>query len=79
MKKGRVGRLRRGLSRRSFLGSTAALLSVPFVAKATAAWAQEKLTGSGEVVVFSYGGSYMQGVRKHVFRCSALLRRMHPK
>lgn len=28
-----------------------AFLSVPFVAKATAAWAQEKLAGAGEVIV----------------------------
>ncbi|WP_146006725.1 hypothetical protein [Bradyrhizobium forestalis] len=67
MKKRRVGRLHCGLSRRSFLESTAAVLSVPLIAKATAAWAQEKLAGSGEVVVFSYGGSYTEGVRKHVY------------
>ncbi|MHB0791033.1 ABC transporter substrate-binding protein [Bradyrhizobium sp. 5.13L] len=65
--KDRVGHLHRGLSRRLFVESAAALLSVPFVAKATAAWAQEKLAGSGEVVVFSYGGSYTQGVRKYVY------------
>lgn len=57
----------RGLSRRSLLESAAALLSVSFVAKATAAWAQEKLAGGGEVVVFSYGGSYTQGMRKYVY------------
>ena len=66
-KKDCVGRLHRGLSRRAFLDSATALLSVPFVAKATAAWAQEKLVGEGEVVVFSYGGSYTQGVRKYVY------------
>lgn len=56
-----------GLSRRSLLQSTAALLSVPFVAKATTAWAQEKLAGSGEVVVFSYGGSLTEALRKSVY------------
>jgi len=67
IKKDRVGGLHRGLSRRSFVESAAALLSVPCVARATAAWAQEKLAGSGEVVVFSYGGSYSQAVRKYVY------------
>ncbi|MCK1759080.1 ABC transporter substrate-binding protein [Bradyrhizobium sp. 137] len=66
-KKARIGSLDRALSRRSILESAAAFLSVPFIAKATAAWAQEKLAGSGEVVVFSYGGSYTQGVRKNVY------------
>lgn len=45
-----VGYSRRGLSRRSPLQSMVALLRVLFVAKATAAWAQDKLAGSGEVV-----------------------------
>lgn len=57
----------RGLSRRSLLQSTAALLSVPVVAQATGAWAQEKLAGSGEVVVYSYGGSFTEGTRRYVF------------
>ncbi|MCK1419465.1 MULTISPECIES: ABC transporter substrate-binding protein [unclassified Bradyrhizobium] len=61
------GRSRGGLSRRSLLRSMAAILSLPFAAKATAAWAQEKLAGSGEVVVFSYGGSFTDGARKYVF------------
>ncbi|SCB56111.1 extracellular solute-binding protein [Bradyrhizobium shewense] len=55
------------LSRRSLLQSTAALLSVPLVAQATSAWAQDKLAGAGEVVAFSYGGSYTEGVRRYVF------------
>ncbi|MCK1348708.1 MULTISPECIES: ABC transporter substrate-binding protein [unclassified Bradyrhizobium] len=67
MMKDRVGGLHRGLTRRSFVESAAALLSMPFVARASAAWAQEKLAGSGEVVVFSYGGSYTQAVRKYVY------------
>ncbi|WFU62580.1 extracellular solute-binding protein [Bradyrhizobium brasilense] len=53
-------------SRRSVLQSSAALLSAPFVAKATAAFGQEKLAGTGEVVVFSYGGSFTQNLRKYV-------------
>lgn len=55
------------LSRRSVLQSTAGLLSVPFVAKATAAGAQEKLAGSGEVVAFSWGGPYTDGMRRAVY------------
>ncbi|MGY2932937.1 spermidine/putrescine-binding protein [Bradyrhizobium sp. GM6.1] len=67
IKKDMAGHFHRGPSRRSFLGSSAALLSVPFVTKATTAGAQEKLAGTGEVVVFSYGGSYTQAVRKYVY------------
>ncbi|OSI71036.1 hypothetical protein [Bradyrhizobium canariense] len=37
-------------------------MSAPFVAKATAAFGQEKLVGTGEVVVFSYGGSFTENV-----------------
>lgn len=55
-----------GLTRRSLLQTSAALLSVPFVA--TAAKAQDKLAGRGEVVVFSYGGTFSEAARKHVFR-----------
>jgi putative spermidine/putrescine transport system substrate-binding protein/mannopine transport system substrate-binding protein len=61
-----AGGLVRGLSRRSLLQSTATLLATPFVAKTTA-WAQEKLAGRGEVVVFSFGGSYTQGMRKYIY------------
>ncbi|MET4236191.1 spermidine/putrescine-binding protein [Bradyrhizobium sp. LA6.10] len=61
------GRSCLGVSRRSVLRSTAGLLSMPFVAKATDAFAQEKLAGSGEVVVFSYGGSFTEGIRKQVY------------
>ncbi|MET4449777.1 spermidine/putrescine-binding protein [Bradyrhizobium sp. GM2.2] len=56
----------RRVSRRSVLQSSAALLSAPFVAKATAALGQEKLAGAGEVVVFSYGGSYTENLRRYV-------------
>lgn len=55
------------LNRRSLLQSTAALLSVPLIAKATTAWAEDKLAGSGEVVVYSYGGSFTAGLRQYVF------------
>ncbi|MET4608842.1 spermidine/putrescine-binding protein [Bradyrhizobium sp. JR4.1] len=54
------------LSRRSLV-KLAALLSVPFFAKATKAWAQDKLAGSGEVVIASYGGSFTDGVREYVY------------
>ncbi|UPJ94924.1 ABC transporter substrate-binding protein [Bradyrhizobium sp. 172] len=56
-----------GLSRRSLLQSTAVMLSIPVIANATSAWAQEKLAGSGEVVVFSYGGSFTDGLRRNVY------------
>ncbi|WP_439366135.1 ABC transporter substrate-binding protein [Bradyrhizobium sp. DASA03005] len=54
------------VSRRSVLQWSAALLTAPFVAKATAAFGQEKLAGSGEVVVHSYGGSFTENLRKYV-------------
>lgn len=55
------------LSRRSVLQSTAALISLPLVGNATIAAAGEKLAGSGEVVVYSYGGSFTDGVRRKVY------------
>lgn len=61
------GYSRAGLSRRAILQSAAGLMSVPFIADATTAWAQEKLAGSGKVVVQTYGGSFTEGVRKRVF------------
>lgn len=60
-------RSRCDLSRRSLLRSTVPLLCVPFVVKATSAWGQEKLQGSGQVIVYSYGGSFTAGLRKFVF------------
>ncbi|MCA1378625.1 MULTISPECIES: hypothetical protein [unclassified Bradyrhizobium] len=56
-----------GPSRRLVLQSTATLLSLPLVANTTRAWAQEKIAGGGEVVVFSYGGSFTEGVRRSVY------------
>jgi len=55
-------------SREPTLGPSivAALLSAPFVAKATAAFGQEKLAGTGEVVVCSPGGAFTQNLRKYV-------------
>ncbi|CDZ40807.1 Polyamine ABC transporter, periplasmic polyamine-binding protein [Neorhizobium galegae bv. officinalis] len=55
------------MGRRNFLRAAAIAMSIPAVARATAAYAQEKLAGSGEVIVFTYGGSFTQGVRKAVF------------
>lgn len=55
------------LNRRSLLQWSAAALSAPMVAKATHAWAEEKLAGAGEVVVFSWGGSFTDAVRKYVY------------
>ncbi|WP_161494800.1 extracellular solute-binding protein, partial [Bradyrhizobium canariense] len=57
---------RRHLSRRAVLQSSAVLLSAPFVAKTTAAFGEEKLAGSGQVVVCTYGGSFVEGLRKYV-------------
>ncbi|MCW1750224.1 MULTISPECIES: ABC transporter substrate-binding protein [Rhizobium] len=66
-KNGRNGDSHSGMNRRSLLQSAAALMSVPLIAKATAAWAQEKLAGEGEVIAFSWGGSYTDGLRKYVY------------
>jgi len=56
----------RRVSRRTVLQSSAAMLSAPLIAKATAAFGQEKLAGTGEVVVCSYGGLFTENLRKHV-------------
>ncbi|MVT55977.1 extracellular solute-binding protein [Bradyrhizobium yuanmingense] len=55
------------VSRRSLLQSTAGLLSLPLVVNTTVAFAGEKLAGTGEVVVYSYGGSFTEKLRKSVF------------
>lgn len=55
-----------GLTRRSALQSTAAILAVPFLAKITTASAQERIFGTGEVVAFSNGGSLTLGLRRSV-------------
>jgi len=56
----------RRVNRRSILKSLAVLLSAPFVARATAASRQEKLAGTGDVVVCSWGGSFTENLRKYV-------------
>ncbi|MCW1750223.1 MULTISPECIES: ABC transporter substrate-binding protein [Rhizobium] len=65
--KSRGGHSNGRMNRRSLLQSAAALVSVPLIAKATTAWAQEKLNGEGEVVAYSWGGSYTDGLRKYVY------------
>lgn len=57
----------RSINRRGLLQAAAMAMAVPAVARATTAFAQEKLAGRGEVVVFSYGGSFTQGLRNSVF------------
>ncbi|MEY9104544.1 spermidine/putrescine-binding protein [Bradyrhizobium yuanmingense] len=57
----------RTVSRRLLLQLTAALLIASLVASGTKAWAQEKLAGTGEVVVYSYGGSFTERVRQLVY------------
>lgn len=60
------GHSKLGISRRAILQATAGSLSMPFVAKTTAAWAQERLAGIGEVVVQNFGGSLTEGTRRSV-------------
>ncbi|MHB0791053.1 ABC transporter substrate-binding protein [Bradyrhizobium sp. 5.13L] len=43
------------------------LWSAPLVAKATAVFGQEQLAGKGEVVIQTYGGSFTDGIRRHVY------------
>lgn len=54
------------ISRRSILKASAASLAVPFVATTTTAWAQERLAGTGEVIVHSFGGSFTEALRRYV-------------
>ncbi|MCK1727592.1 hypothetical protein [Bradyrhizobium sp. 142] len=54
-------------SRRAVVKSAAGLLSAPLIGKVTPANSQEKLKGSGSVVVYGYGGSATAGIRKTVF------------
>lgn len=61
------GRQHSGLSRRTLLRTAAAAMTIPAVARTTTAFAQEKLAGSGGVVVYSYGGSFTEGVRRNVY------------
>lgn len=54
-------------NRRGILRSAAAVLTAPFVLKAEGAWSREALAGTGEVVAFSYGGSWTEGLRRYVY------------
>src|SRR5438128_154218 len=56
----------RGLSRRSLLQTSAALAGAPFLITTQKAMAQDKLAGSGEVIVQSYGGTYTDALRQAV-------------
>jgi putative spermidine/putrescine transport system substrate-binding protein/mannopine transport system substrate-binding protein len=55
------------LGRRNLLQAASAAMAIPAVARITTAFAQERLAGSGDVVVFSYGGSFTEGVRRNVY------------
>ncbi|MGY8639267.1 ABC transporter substrate-binding protein [Bradyrhizobium sp. 14AA] len=54
-------------NRRNVLRAAAAAMAIPAVARVTAAFAQEKLAGRGQVVVFSSAGQFARGIRKYVF------------
>ncbi|TXR50526.1 ABC transporter substrate-binding protein [Phyllobacterium endophyticum] len=54
-------------NRRSILQAAIAALAIPAVARSTVAFAQDKLSGSGQVVVYSAGGAFTQGLRKYVY------------
>ncbi|WP_201841778.1 ABC transporter substrate-binding protein [Microvirga zambiensis] len=55
------------MSRRTLLRAATAAMAIPAIAWATTAFAQDKLSGKGEVVVYSPGGSLTQALRKSVF------------
>jgi len=55
------------LGRRLLLQAGAAGLAAPMLMRSNMAHAQDKLAGRGEVVVFSFGGSYTQSMRKNVY------------
>lgn len=52
-------------SRRDVLRAAVAVAGLPLIG--TGAYGQDKLSGRGEVVVFSYGGAYTQALRKNVY------------
>ncbi|MGY4430831.1 spermidine/putrescine-binding protein [Bradyrhizobium sp. F1.13.1] len=54
-------------NRRDILRAAAASMAIPAIAQSTTAFAKDKLAGSGQVVAFSYGGLFTQGIRKHVY------------
>lgn len=53
-----------GLNRRTLLQAAVGAMAMPAMTRS--AFAQEKLAGSGEVVAFSFGGSFTEGYRKYV-------------
>ncbi|MDE5466083.1 ABC transporter substrate-binding protein [Bradyrhizobium sp. CSS354] len=55
------------INRRNILRAAAAAMAIPAVSRSTIAFAQDKLTGSGQVVVFSWGGPTTQGLHKYVY------------
>lgn len=55
------------LNRRALLRGGIATMVVPAIMGLTRAFAQEKLAGRGEVVIYSYGGSFTEGVRRYVY------------
>ncbi|MBR1165068.1 ABC transporter substrate-binding protein [Bradyrhizobium elkanii] len=55
-----------GLSRRALLQIAPVLFSLPIIAESTLAWAQDKLVGTGEVVVQNFGGSFAEAMRRAV-------------
>ena len=61
-----TARSRNGVSRRSLIQSAAALVGAPLLATTNKVMAQDKLAGSGEVIVQSYGGSYTAGLQQYV-------------
>lgn len=56
-----------GFTRRNILQAAVAAMAIPAIARATAAFAQDKLAGSDQVVVFSWGGLFTKGIRKYVY------------
>lgn len=55
------------VSRRGLFRAAAAATAFPALARATAAFARDKLAGSGQVVVFSWGGPFTKNLRKHIY------------
>lgn len=54
-------------NRRDILRAAAASMAIPAIVKSTTAFAKDTLAGSGQVVAFSYGGLFTQGIRKYVY------------
>lgn len=56
-----------GFTRRNVFRAAAAAMTIPLVARSTIALANDRLAGSGEVIVQSVGGGFTQGIRKYVW------------